>query len=249
MDLSKEVTKPDAEWAREFLQQIRAELERQRREQQQALQQLIADRLELMEKSSRRTPPAEPVGKRRRPPSVEVCSDDEGGTETRATALVVADTSGALRLLVRVPAADVAEARSSPRVAGSVAELEDGPPRKSRSRSRSARPSPPPPAPEVCVVAKSDLVSDVAAVPRSCAGDVGFPSEAAMQSAVRQLVALFEAARRLRVSAREREVEHLEDAPLDRRGCPVYQDLVPALWGGVRRSSLRAVRVSRTPRR
>ena len=180
---------------------------------------------------------------------MEVCSDDEGGPETRATALFVADTSGALWILVRVPAADVAEARSSPSVTGSVAKLEDGPPRKSRSRSRSARPSPPPPAPEVCVVAESDLVSDVAAMPRSRSGDVGFPSEAAVQSTVRQLVALFEAARRLRVSAREREVEHLEDAPLDRRGRPVHQDFVPALWGGERRFNLRAVRAGRTPRR
>ena len=32
MDLPKEVAKPDAEWARELLQQIRTELERQRRE-------------------------------------------------------------------------------------------------------------------------------------------------------------------------------------------------------------------------
>ena len=37
MELSKEVTKPDAEWARELLQQIRTELERQRREQRKAI--------------------------------------------------------------------------------------------------------------------------------------------------------------------------------------------------------------------
>ena len=57
MDLSKEVTKPDAEWAREFLHQIRTEFERQRREQRKALQQLISDIRELMEKISRPTPP------------------------------------------------------------------------------------------------------------------------------------------------------------------------------------------------
>ena len=37
MGLSKEVTKPDAEWARELLHQIRIELEPQRREQRKAL--------------------------------------------------------------------------------------------------------------------------------------------------------------------------------------------------------------------
>ena len=43
MDLSKEVTKPDAEWVRDLLHQIRTELERQSREQRKALQQLISD--------------------------------------------------------------------------------------------------------------------------------------------------------------------------------------------------------------
>ena len=244
MGLSKELTKPDGEWARELLEQIRAELEHQRREQRKTLQQLIADIRELMETTSRRMPPAELAAKRRRPPSVKICSDDEGVPETRATALFVADAWGVLRLLVRVPADDVAEARSSPRVTGSVAELEDGPPRKSRSRSRSVRPAAPPPVPQVCVVEKSDLVSGVATVPRSREDDVEFPLDAAVQSAVRQLVSLFEAARRLGGSARERDIEHLEDAPCDRRSHP--QDFVPALWGRVRRSSLRAVRLART---
>ena len=53
MELSKEMPKRDAEWARELLQQIRTELERQRREQRKALQQLITDIRELMEKISR----------------------------------------------------------------------------------------------------------------------------------------------------------------------------------------------------
>ena len=70
-----------------------------------------------------------------------------------------------------------------------------------------------------------------------------------MQSAVRQFVALFEAALRLGAPTREREVEHLEDAPRDRRGRPVHPEFVPALWDGVRQSSLRAVPLGRTPRR
>ena len=65
MNLSKEVMKPDAEWAGELLHQIRTELERQRREQRKALQQLITDIRGLVEKMSRRTPPAESAAKRR----------------------------------------------------------------------------------------------------------------------------------------------------------------------------------------
>ena len=248
MDLSKEMAKPDAEWARDLLEQITTEFGRQLREQRKALQQLIADIRGLMAKISRRTPSAGPAAKRRRPPSVKVCSDDEGGPEERAIALFVANTSGALHLLVRLLAGDVAESRSSPRAAGSMAELEDRPSGESRSRSRSGRLSPPPPAPAVCVGGKADLGPEVAAVLCSRTSDVEFPSEAALQSAVRQLVALFEAARRLGNPAMERAVEPL-DAPCDRRGRPVHEDFVPALWGGVRQTRLRAVRLGRTPRR
>ena len=114
MDLSKGVTKPDAQWARELLHQIRTEFERQRREQRQVLQQLTTDIRELMEKSSRRTLPAKAAAKRRRSPTVEACSDEEGEPEEHVTALFVADTSSALRRLVGVPAGDAAESRSSP---------------------------------------------------------------------------------------------------------------------------------------
>ena len=247
MDLSK-VMKSDAEWARE-LQQIRTELEQQRREQRKVLQQLISDIRKLIEKVSRRTPPAEPAAKRRRPLAVELCSDEEGEHEERPTALFVADTSGALSFLVGAPAGGAPESRSFPRVARSVAELDDRPSGKSRSRSHSSRPSRPSPAPAVCVMGKADLVSDVAVVSRSRVSDMEFPSEAAVQSAVRQHVALFEAARRLGAPAREREAEHLKDAPRDRRGRPMHKELEPALWGGLRQSSLRAVRLGRTPRR
>ena len=203
-DLSKELTKPDAEWAHELLHQIRTELERQRREQRKVIQQLITDIRELMEDISRRTPPAEPAAKRRRPLAVEICSDKDGEHEEHASALFVADTSGALSLLVKVPVCDSPETRSSPRVARSVAELEGRPSGKSRSRSQSSRPSRPSPAPAVCVVGKADLVSGVAAVLWSRVSDVEFPSEAAVQTAVRQLVALFEAPRRVGAPARER---------------------------------------------
>ena len=83
----------------------------------------------------------------------------------------------------------------------------------------------------------------------SRAGDAEVPSDAAVQSAVRQLIALFEAARQMGAPAATREVEHLEDAPRNRRGRPLHDDFVPALWGGLGHSSLRAVRLGRTPRR
>ena len=157
MDLSKEVMRPDAEWAHELLQQIRTKFERQRREQRKALQQLSNDIRELMERISRRMPPAEPATKRRRPLAVEICSDEEGEPEESPTALFVADTSGAFSFLVGVPGGDAAESWSSPRVARSVAELEDRPSGTSHSRSQSSRPSRPSPAPAVCVVGKANL--------------------------------------------------------------------------------------------
>ena len=54
LDLSKDVAMPDTEWARELIQQIRTEFERQRREQRKVLQQLIAGIKELMEQSAYR---------------------------------------------------------------------------------------------------------------------------------------------------------------------------------------------------
>ena len=56
---------------------------------------------------------------------------------------------------------------------------------------------------------------------------------------MRQLVALFEVPRRLGSPSREREVVHLGDAPRARHGRPVDEEFQPALWGGVRHSSLR----------
>ena len=216
MDLSKGLTKRDAEWGCELLQQIRIELKCQRREQRKAFEQLIADIRELVENISRRTPPADPAAQRRRPPTVELCFDDEGEPEEHPTAVFVADTSGALRLLVGVPARDAAESRGSFPVTRPLAEPEARLSGKSRSRSRSSRPSQPSPAPAVCVVGKADLFFDVAAVSCSRVRDVKFPSEAAVQSAAVWCVALFEAACQLGAPAREREVAHLEDAPRDR---------------------------------
>ena len=42
LDLSKKVAKPDTEWVKELVQQIRTEFDPQRREQRKTLQQLIA---------------------------------------------------------------------------------------------------------------------------------------------------------------------------------------------------------------
>ena len=249
LELSKAVTKPDAERARELLQQIRTKLEHQRREQRKALQQLIADIRELREKIARRTPPPELTVKRQRPLSVEVCSDEEPEPETHAVAVFLVDSKGALRLLVGVDSGATAEARSSPRATGSVTELEEAPPRKSRSRSRSVEASPPPSVPEIRVVGESGSVPGAGQELPSREGEDGVPLEAAVQSAVRQLIALFEAARQVGAPAGRREVEHLEDAPRNRRGHPVQEDVVPALWGGVSLSSLRAVRLGRPPRR
>ena len=239
LGLSKEVTKPDAEWARELLQQIRTELERQRREQRKALQQLIADIRELREKTARRTPPPEPAAKSQRPLSVEVCPDEEPEPETHATAVFLVDSKRALRLLVGMHSGATAESRSSPRATGSLTELAKAPPRKSRSRSRSARASPPPSLLEIRLVGESDSVPGAGEELPSHEGEQGVPSDAAVQSAVRQLIALSEAARQMGAPAARREVEQLEDAPRNRRGRQMQEDFVPALWRGVRHSSLR----------
>ena len=65
---------------------------------------------------------------------MEVCSDEEQGTETHATAVFLADSKGALRVLVGVHSGATAEVRSSSRVTGSVTELEEVPPLTSRFR-------------------------------------------------------------------------------------------------------------------
>ena len=119
-DLSKEVAEPDAEWARELLQQIRIEFEWQRREQRKVLQQLFAGIKELVEQTARRATPEEPAAKRARPLSAEVRSDGDKGSEVQPTALLVAEPSGALGILVGVPVAELAEARSTPRATESV---------------------------------------------------------------------------------------------------------------------------------
>ena len=90
--------------------------------------------------------------------------------------------------------------------------------------------------------------SDVSVASCSRAISLEVPSEAAVQNAVRQLMALFESARQLGAPIGRCEPEHLEDAPSNRRSHPVHEEFVPALWGGVRRSSLRAVPLGRTPR-
>ena len=93
-DLSEDVARPGAEWARELIQQIRTEFERQRREQRKVLQQLIAVIKELMEQIARRVTPEEPAAKRARPASVEIGSDGGEGSEVRPTALLAAEAFG-----------------------------------------------------------------------------------------------------------------------------------------------------------
>ena len=122
------------------------------------------------------------------------------------------------------------------------------PPIKSPSRPRSVAP-PPSPTAEVRLAEEQTPVSVVSAAPRLSAVSEEVPSEAAMQSAVRQLLAIFAAARQLRSDVGRRGSVHLEDAPRDHRGSPIHEEFVPALRGGVRRSSLRAVRLGRTPKR
>ena len=194
MDLCKEVAKRDTEWVPELLWQIRAEFERQRREQRKVLQQLITG-IELMERIARRTTSEEPAAKRVRPLSVETCSDGDGGSEVRPSALLVAEPSGALGIRAGVPVADLAEARSTPRATESVAASEEVPPMKSPSQPRSVKPSPP--AAEVRPAEEAAPVSVVSAAPRLSAVAEELPSEAAVQSAVQQLMAIFAAARQL----------------------------------------------------
>ena len=243
-DLSKEVAKPDAEWVRELLQQIRTEFERQRREQRKVLQQLIAGIKELMEQIARRARPEEPAAKRARPVSVELYSDDDEGSEVRPTALRVAEASGALDIFVGVPMAELAEARSTPRATESVEASEEAPPMKSPSQPHSVAPSPSPTA-EVRLAGEPTPVSIVSAAPRLRAVAEEVPS---VQRAVRQLLAIFADARQLRPDVGRRDSVHLEDAPHDHRGRPAHEEFMPALWGEVRRSSLRAVRLGRTPK-
>ena len=109
--------------------------------------------------------------------------------------------------------------------------------------------SPPPSVPEIRLVGESDSLPGAGKVSPSPAGDEGVPSDAAVQSAVQELIALFEAACQAGAPSGRREVEHLEDAPRNRRGCLMQEEFVPALWVWVRQSSLRAVRLGRTPRR
>ena len=222
------MAKPDAEGVRELLQQIRTEFEPQHREQRKVLQQLTASIRELMETIARRATPEEPAAKRMRPLSVEVCSDGDERSEVRATALFVAEPTGALGILVCVPVADLAEARSTPRARESLATSEEVLPRKSPSRPRSVRPSQSPTA-EARTAGELAPASDVPVASRSSAIAVEVPSEAAVQNAVHQLMALFEAARQLGTPVGWRESAHLDDAPRDRQGRPVREEFVPAL--------------------
>ena len=217
----------------ELIQQIRTEFERQRREQRKVLQQQIVGIKELMEQIARHVTPEEPAAKCARPASVR-------GSGVRPTALLVAEASGALVVLVGVPVAELAEARGTPRATESVEASEEAQPMNSPAQPRSVAPSPSPIA-EVRATEEPPPVSVGPPAPRLRAAAEEVPSETAMQSAVRHLLAIFEAARQLCPDVGWRDPVYLEDAPRDHRGRPVREEFVPALWGGVRRSSLRAV--------
>ena len=184
LDLSKEAARPDAEWARELVQQIKTEFERQRREQRKVLQQLTAGVKELMEQFARRVAPEEADAKRARPASVETSSNGGEGSEVRPTALLVAEASGALGVLVGVPLAELAEGRSTPRATESVEASEEAQPGKFPCQPRSAAPSSSPIA-EVRAAEEPTPVSVVSAAPRLRPAAEEIPSEAAVQSAMR----------------------------------------------------------------
>ena len=203
---------------------------------------------ELTEQIARRVTPEVPSAKRVRPASREISSDGGEGPEVRPTALLVADSSGALDILVGVPAAALAEARSTPRATESVVASEEAQPAKFPSHPRSAAPSPSPIA-EMRAAEEPTPVSVVWAVSRSRAPAAEIPSETAVQSALQRLLAIFEAARQLRPDVGLRDLRYREDAPCDRRALPVSEEFVPVLWRGVRHSSLRAVLLRKTPRR
>ena len=181
-----------------------------------------------MERIARRVKPEEPAAKRVRPINVEICSDGDEGSEVRPTAMLIAEPSGGLGILVGVPVAELAEARSTPRATESVAASEKAQPVKALSQQRSVAPSPSLVA-EVRAAEEPTPVSVLSAAPRLRAAAEETPSEAAMQSAMRQLLAIFEAARKLRPEVGLRDLVCLEDAPRDRRGRPVREEFVPAL--------------------
>ena len=244
-DLSKKVAKPNAEWTRGLLQQIRTEFERQRREQRKLVQLLSAGIKELMERIARRVTPEQPAAKRVRPPSMETCSYGDEGSDVRPTALVAAEPPGSLGILVGVPVPELAETRSTLRATESVAATEEVPAMESPTQPRSVAPSPSPTA-EVRLAEEPTLLPIVSAAPRSSAVAEKVPSDAAVESAVRQLMAVFAAARRLGIDVGPRDSVHLQDVPRDGRGRPVQEELVPAPWGRVHRSRLRASRLGRT---
>ena len=100
----------------------------------------------------------------------------------RPTALLVADASGALGILVGVPAAELAEARSTPRATESVVASEEAQSAKFPSHPRSAAPSPSPIA-EIRAAEEPTPVSVVSAVSRSRAPAAEIPASYAPMSA------------------------------------------------------------------
>ena len=112
----------------------------------------------------------------------------------RSTALLAAEGSGALGILGGVPVAALVEMRSTPQATVFVEASEQAPPMRSPSQPRSVAPSPAPTA-QVRLAEEPTPVSVVSAAPRLKVTAEDVPSEAAVQSAVRQLFAIIAAAR------------------------------------------------------
>ena len=96
---------------------------------------------------------------------MEISSDGGEGSEVRHTALLVAEASAALGILVGVSLAELAEARSTPRATESVEASEKARPVKAPSHPRYVVPSPSPIA-EVRATKEPTPVSVVSATPR-----------------------------------------------------------------------------------
>lgn len=191
------MAKPDTEWLRELVQQVRAEFASQPREQRKTLQHLITGTKELIEKSARRAASEEPSAKRARPASVEISSNGDERPEMRSIALLVAEASGVLDILVGVPVAEPAEAPSTPRVTESVEASEETQPVKLPCRQRFAAPSLSAVV-GLYVAEKPAPVSVASATPRSRIVIEEIHSETAVHSAMQQLLEIVEAARQLR---------------------------------------------------
>ena len=128
-----------------------------------------------METIVRRAAPEEPAAEQVRSLTVKGCCEDDEGSEVRATAVLVAEPTGALGTLAGVPVADPAEAQSMPRAPESVMASEEVQLRKSTPRPRSTDPALSPTV-EVRAAGEPASASDASALSQSRAVAVEIPS-------------------------------------------------------------------------